>query len=64
MRKSILCNPGTELVKYVAYNGSSLTLIGLFELDAETGALKVTDLTHVLAGGLTEAQSMFASMLE
>lgn len=35
--------------------GTSLTLMGLFELDLKTGCTKMTEMTHLLTGGLYEA---------
>ena len=44
-------------LKLIALKGTSLTLLGLFELDIESGTTKMTELTHILTGGVQEAIS-------
>ena len=43
------------MIKYVVMEGSSVTLVGLFEYDMQTGTPKLTELSHMLSGGIKEA---------
>ena len=47
--------PTIERIKYVALEGTSVTLIGLFKYDLETGSTQLTELSHILSGGIKEA---------
>ena len=46
----------TDVVKYIAFEGSSLTLLGLVKYNADTDSFDMTQLSNVLAGGCNEAK--------
>ena len=53
-----------EVIRQYASQGSSLTMIGLFQLDEIDGSLKATKLTHILSGGLREARRCFQQRID
>jgi hypothetical protein len=45
-----------DMVKYVALEGTSLTLLGLVKYEAKTDSFNMTALAHVLTGGMHEVR--------
>ena len=41
----------------IVLKGTSLTFLGLFELDLESGSIELSELTYILTGGVKEALS-------
>ena len=54
---------GTDLVKYVAFEGSSLTLLGLVNYDPQKDSFSMTELSAVLSGGIEEARKGLSQRL-
>ena len=46
--------PMVERIKYVALEGSSLTLLGLMKYNADNDRFDMTELASLLSGGITE----------
>ncbi len=42
----------------IAFEGSTLTLIGLVKYDTETNAFKMTEISGIVAGGLKECKKL------
>jgi len=51
-------------VKYLALEGSTLTLLGLIKYDAEADRVEINELVSVIAGGIEEAQRVLTQRLE
>ena len=44
-----------DKIRYLAIEGSTLSLMGLVKYDAEANCFKLTELSSVIAGGIDEA---------
>ena len=47
-----------DAVKYLVLEGSTLTMLGLVEYDAQADRFQMTELTSVIAGGVDEARKL------
>jgi len=47
-----------EKVSFIAFEGSSLTLMGLVKYDAKTDQLRMTDVSGFVAGGFKECKKL------
>ena len=63
-RKSIPFANNQELVKYIALEGSSLTLLGLVKYDAAKDRFEMTELFSLLAGGIEEVKRCLGERIE
>ena len=52
-----------ELIKYSAFQGSSITLLGLVKYDAEKDVFQMTELSALFSGGLTKAKTILSEQL-
>ena len=48
-------NDYQDEVRYLALEGSTLTLLGLIKYDSQTDSVEMTELVSVIAGGIDEA---------
>lgn len=54
----------TKMGRSVVFEGSSLTLMGLVKYDSTTDTFQMTQISHVLAGGITDAKRYVAKCLD
>ena len=62
-RPGIIYAPGTDLVRYMAIEGSTLTFLGLVKYDVGEDKFEMTELSAILSGGLGEAKRCLADRL-
>ena len=53
-----------EKVKFIALEGSSLTLLGLIKYNKKTDNFEMTELSMVLSGGLKEVQKYLSEKID